>query len=133
VPIATSRQAMHLGVSGRGYREKLLTTLARDFARGAEFSGSWQVASRNSLLRFLATNAANAVPIGTINPAQPHPDGLSPHPSGELATTNFAEFLFHAISAQHAQDRPDEGARPLSRPSHLRVLYASCRVGHRGA
>jgi hypothetical protein len=37
------------------------------------------------------------VPIGTRNPAQPHPDGLRPHPSGELATANFVEFLFHDV------------------------------------
>jgi hypothetical protein len=40
-----------------------------------EFSGSLEVSSRNRLLRFLATNAAGAVPIGTRIPAQACPDG----------------------------------------------------------
>ena len=59
-----------------------------------KFSESPEVASSNRLIRILATNATNAVPIGTRNTAQPHPDGLRPHSSGELATVNFGEFFF---------------------------------------
>jgi hypothetical protein len=65
--------------------------------------GKWKIlgksgsGSRNRMLRILATNATNAVPIGTRNTPQTHPDGLRTHPSGELATANFREFLFHAL------------------------------------
>jgi hypothetical protein len=36
-------------------------------------------------------------PIGNKNPAWPRPDALSPARTGELATANFREFLFHAL------------------------------------
>ena len=47
-----------------------------------EFPGSSEVASRNRSQRIQATNAASAVTIGTIIPAQPRPDRLRLPPSG---------------------------------------------------
>jgi hypothetical protein len=63
------------------YVRRRARTPVRSLPQSGKFSGSSDVASRNRLQRFLATNATNALPPDAWNPAQPHPDALTSYPT----------------------------------------------------
>jgi hypothetical protein len=62
-----------------------------------KFSGSRLVASRNSLLRFLAPFVATWGGDRGWSPSTRHDGGLIGDETPEIATANFREFLFHAL------------------------------------
>jgi hypothetical protein len=64
----------------------------------SKFSRSPYVTTRNRSQQIHATGVANVLPIGDKTPAWPRPDAPKGVRTGELATANFAEFLFfHAL------------------------------------
>jgi hypothetical protein len=63
------------------YVRRRARTPVRSLPQSGKFSGSSDVASRNRLQRFLATNATNALPPDAWNPAQRHPDALTSYPT----------------------------------------------------
>jgi hypothetical protein len=64
---------------------------------GENFSGSWSVTSRNFLIHNGATNATWSGRFGTEVVLPSHSRGLRAALGGSLATTNFREFVFHAL------------------------------------
>jgi hypothetical protein len=65
--------------------------------RTPKFSGSRPVASRNSLLRFLAPFVATRGGDRGWSRSTRHDGGFIGDETPEIATANFAEFLFHAL------------------------------------
>jgi hypothetical protein len=65
--------------------------------RTPKFSGSRPVASRNSLLRFLAPFVATWGGDRGWSRSTGHDGGLIGDGTPEIATANFAEFLFHEV------------------------------------
>jgi hypothetical protein len=65
--------------------------------RTPKFSGSRPVASRNSLLRFLAPFVATWGGDRGWSRSTRHDGGFIGDEMPEIATANFAEFPFHAL------------------------------------
>ena len=88
---------MEGGVPALLYAPNFLELRIGEVRRTPKFSGSRPVASRNSLLRFLAPFVATWGGDRGLWRSTRHDGGFIGDETPEIATLNFREFIFHAL------------------------------------